>query len=679
MTQGLIGGVLWGVLAAGFGLMVVSQVATPPVKPQTGAAAPALVAPAPDVAAASQAVPEVAAPQAPPVLAVVPATPVPPPTAPVPDVAVAEPAPEPVAPDTTIAPDLPELADAAPDAAVPAWPSILRKPEPLPPTPAPVPDVAVAEPALEPVAPDTTIAPDLPELADAAPDAAVPARPSILRRPEPLPPTPALNLQGQGVVADKVPATVAVPNEAAAAASVTATAPAAVVAVVEPPAVPPRVAVSAPGAVLAPPPPVRQPALPDVAEPPVALSPPAAVAAAGPPPAAPSPSVQRSAATVVVTEAPRDVVAPLVSGDPGGILAPAATARAGFQPERISPALSPVAPEAAPLPGLLPPPPPFTPEELAILADADAVVTDPALPEIIVLTEADEPAATSILKKPAPLPVTPSLTAKGVVPASESLPRTAPAPVPDPAAGPVPDPAADLPSDPVVTLPDDAPPIQRFARSFDNAAGKPLFAVVLIDTGEPDIDRATLAAIPFAVTFALDPSAPGSATAAAIYRAAGQEVVMLATGIPEGATAADIEVSFGAHDAVLPEAVAVLDLEAGGFQGDRSLSTLVVPVVAGQGRGVLSWDRGLNAASQVARREGVPSGVIFRRLDGEGEPVAQIRRYLDRAAFKAAQDGRVIVAGETRPNTVAAILEWAVEGRASTVALAPLTAALRVE
>jgi polysaccharide deacetylase 2 family uncharacterized protein YibQ len=56
-----------------------------------------------------------------------------------------------------------------------------------------------------------------------------------------------------------------------------------------------------------------------------------------------------------------------------------------------------------------------------------------------------------------------------------------------------------------------------------------------------------------------------------------------------------------------------------------------------------------------------------------------IRRYLDRAAFKAAQEGRVVVVGRTRPETVAALLEWTVEGRAATVALAPLTAALSTD
>ncbi len=94
---------------------------------------------------------------------------------------------------------------------------------------------------------------------------------------------------------------------------------------------------------------------------------------------------------------------------------------------------------------------------------------------------------------------------------------------------------------------------------------------------------------------------------------------------------------------------------------------------------MLTWDQGLNAADQVARREDVPAAVAFRDLDGAGEAAPVIRRYLDRAAFKAAQEGRVTVIGRARPETVAAILEWTVEGRAATVALAPLSAVLSVD
>jgi hypothetical protein len=154
---------------------------------------------------------------------------------------------------------------------------------------------------------------------------------------------------------------------------------------------------------------------------------------------------------------------------------------------------------------------------------------------------------------------------------------------------------------------------------------------------------------------------------------------MLATGIAEGATASDIEVAFQSMAQGLPESVAVMDMPNPVFQGNRPLASLVVPVVASQGRGLLTWDQGLNAADQVARREDLAAAVVFRNIDAAGEDRAAIRRHLDRAAFKAAQDGRVTVVGQTSAETVAALLEWTVEGRAAAIALAPLTAALTVE
>lgn len=225
----------------------------------------------------------------------------------------------------------------------------------------------------------------------------------------------------------------------------------------------------------------------------------------------------------------------------------------------------------------------------------------------------------------------------------------------------------------------DLPPLQKYARKFDNPDEKPLFAIILIDTGGTDIDRAALAALPFAVTFALDPLAANVGQASKIYRDAGQEVIMVATGIPAGATASDLEVTFQAHANVLPEAVAVLDTEFGAFQADRPRATQVVPILKAQGRGLISWDRGLNAADQVARRDGLAAGLVFRKLDGNGENKAAVRRALDRAAFKAAQDGRVIVIGQTQPGTVAALMAWVTDARAASVALAPVSAALRTQ
>jgi polysaccharide deacetylase 2 family uncharacterized protein YibQ len=223
----------------------------------------------------------------------------------------------------------------------------------------------------------------------------------------------------------------------------------------------------------------------------------------------------------------------------------------------------------------------------------------------------------------------------------------------------------------------DLPPLQRFARSFKNPGAKPLFAILLVDSGDPELQRAELAALPLPLSFVVDPMQSGAAEAAAIYRAAGQEVVMLATAIPKGATAADLEQSFAAVTQILPEAVALIDTSDATFQDNRGLSAEVVTHLDAKGLGLVTFDRGLNAADQVARREGLPSAIVFRSLDDEGEDSPLIRRYLDRAAFKAAQEGRVVVIGTAREATITALMEWAVEGRSASVALAPISAVMQ--
>jgi uncharacterized protein len=392
-------------------------------------------------------------------------------------------------------------------------------------------------------------------------------------------------------------------------------------------------------------------------------------------------------------------------------------------------------PAVAPETGLEAPTPMDLPEDPAVAADVPATADpeqialaepeQPALPQADVApAQAEEPAPPAkaepeeALLKPLPevLPVPdtpaeepvqlepdPALVPEGgavIEPAGEDatlaptpgldgevdgvktgrLPRIGDAqPLPEGAAAPAAE--ADPSADPAVVIDGEAdvPPLQKYARTFENPDAKPLFSIILIDTGGADLDRAALAALPFPVSFVLDPLAPDVAAAAKIYRNAGQEVVMVATGIPEGATASDLEVTFQAHASALPEAVAVIDTEFGAFQADRPLATQVVPILKAQGRGLISWDRGLNAADQVARREGLAAGMVFRKLDGAGENKAAVRRALDRAAFKAAQDGRVMVIGQTLPDTVAALVEWAVEGRSASVALAPVSAVLTTE
>lgn len=240
------------------------------------------------------------------------------------------------------------------------------------------------------------------------------------------------------------------------------------------------------------------------------------------------------------------------------------------------------------------------------------------------------------------------------------------------------DPATD-PSAAAAPVPEDPRPIARFAATFENPAAKPPLAIVLIDDGAADLDRAGLAALPFPVSFALDPLDPATPERAAIYRAAGREVVMLVTGIAPGAQASDVEVAFQSMQQGLPEAVAVMDLAEPTFQSNRGLAGAVVPILKAGGRGLLTRDGGLNAADQLARREDVEAAVVFRDLDTAGTDRAALRRLMDRAVFKAGQDGRVAVVGTASPELAAALLEWTVEGRGAMVALAPVTAVLKVD
>lgn len=228
----------------------------------------------------------------------------------------------------------------------------------------------------------------------------------------------------------------------------------------------------------------------------------------------------------------------------------------------------------------------------------------------------------------------------------------------------------------------EAPQLTALARNaapFDNPGSKPLFSIILIDDGQSELSRDVLTAFSFPVSFAIDPTRADSAAAAAAYRRAGFEVVMLAAGLPEGARPQDVEVTLGSHLAAIDNAVAVMDLQSGGFSGSRELTAQVLDLIRDQGHGLVTWDSGLNAPKKAADKVGHPAALAFRELDGDGENAATMRRYLDRAVFKASQDGHVVMVGHAKADTVTALYEWALSGKASQVALAPVSAVLRAQ
>ncbi len=223
---------------------------------------------------------------------------------------------------------------------------------------------------------------------------------------------------------------------------------------------------------------------------------------------------------------------------------------------------------------------------------------------------------------------------------------------------------------------EDRPAIEAFAAPFDGDETRPLMAVILIDDPGFPLGRDALTRFDFPVTFAIDPARADAAEAAAQYRAAGFEVVLWADGFDavtdqEGA-AALLQSGF----AVLPEAVAVLDSASAPIQSNRPVLESVVAVLAETGHGLIAYPRGLNVAEQAAIRANVPAGTLFREIDPERERATVITRYLDRAAFAAGQEGRVIVVGHTYSDTVTALFSWALGARSENVALAPVSAVL---
>ncbi|MCW8843667.1 MAG: divergent polysaccharide deacetylase family protein [Rhodobacteraceae bacterium] len=221
-------------------------------------------------------------------------------------------------------------------------------------------------------------------------------------------------------------------------------------------------------------------------------------------------------------------------------------------------------------------------------------------------------------------------------------------------------------------------PFEVNAVPFEAEAGKPLMSVVLIDDGRAPVNEAMFAGFPYPLSFAISTLTKDAAAREAAYREMGFETLAMVD-IPAAAGPADVEVAMEAHLRAMPKAVAVMEGLGDGLQGARELSDQVAAVLLASGHGLVMFPSGLNTAQKLASREGVPAATVFRDFDGKGQNAAVIRRFLDQAAFKADQEGGVIMVGRVRDETVSALTIWRLQDRASTVSLAPVSAVLRAK
>ncbi len=213
--------------------------------------------------------------------------------------------------------------------------------------------------------------------------------------------------------------------------------------------------------------------------------------------------------------------------------------------------------------------------------------------------------------------------------------------------------------------------LRQNASAFEAPDGLPILSVVLIHEGSiPNLDT-----FPVPVSYAVDASRPGAADLARSYRAAGREVVLIPN-LPARASPGDVEQALQINLGQIPQAVALMDLPSASFQSSRAAIAQVVAAAAETGHGVVTFPRGLNSAQQLADRSGVSAAVVFRDIDGDGQPSGAISRSLDQAVLRARPGQPVILVGRTRPDTLRALADWAQGSRAASVALAPVSTAL---
>lgn len=218
-------------------------------------------------------------------------------------------------------------------------------------------------------------------------------------------------------------------------------------------------------------------------------------------------------------------------------------------------------------------------------------------------------------------------------------------------------------------------PLDTFATPFTPSEGA-YFTVVLLDPGSKagGLDQSTVLTLGIPVTVAIDPTRPRAAEDAKAYRAAGYEVAILASALPQGASAQDVEVALEAWRQVLPEAVAVVEGPEPIFQNNRNAAQAMTRALAREGLALVTQTNGLNAAEQLAKSSGLPNAKIWRVLDTGREKAPTIDRMLDRAAFEADRMGAVAVMLSTWPESVTGLLQWTPPAGTQ---LAPLSALAR--
>jgi len=216
--------------------------------------------------------------------------------------------------------------------------------------------------------------------------------------------------------------------------------------------------------------------------------------------------------------------------------------------------------------------------------------------------------------------------------------------------------------------------IDLYARGNIRDEGKPKMSIVLLTDQLDAIDPNFLQDLPIPVTFAVDPMNPSADTLLRSLRELQQEAVILAD-LPPEAIVQDVDVALSALFDFLPQTVGIIERQVGALQQSRDVTLHLPTVLNRTGHGLVIYEKGLNTLAKEAGKAGTPVATIYRDLDGADQNELIIRRFLDGAAFRAANSSSesIVVLARLRPETMNAILVWALQDRAQKTAIVPVS------
>ncbi|MCA0044599.1 divergent polysaccharide deacetylase family protein [Celeribacter litoreus] len=207
---------------------------------------------------------------------------------------------------------------------------------------------------------------------------------------------------------------------------------------------------------------------------------------------------------------------------------------------------------------------------------------------------------------------------------------------------------------------------------FTDAPRGPVMSLILVDIAELNPRDKTISNLPFPVTFAVDALSEKAEGRVGAYRRQGLEVLAM-IGLPEGASPQDAAVTLDRVAEIVPNTIGFLDVLTASFQSSRQVAAQVIATAQSTGRAVVTFPHGLNSLEQEATRANAPAALVLRDIDGEGQDVATIKRFIENAALQAGSGKTVVLLGRSKPETIQALAEWSLGNRAASVTIVPLS------